>query len=76
MIRAIIEPDIDEIQQLFKLLQMKNDSNASRAWTRLQIKLYRYSDLLEHLKTLPNPSEELKRTITSELHDLTEEARR
>ena len=66
MIRSILEPDIDEIQETFQI------TSASGAWTRLQIKLYRYSDLLEHLQTLPNLTEEMKRYLAYEEYDLKE----
>ncbi len=72
MIRSIIDPDIKEIDHIFDVLKMRPDTVTTRAWTRLQIKLYRYSDLLEHLKTLPQPSEAIKHYLVSEEYDLKE----
>lgn len=50
MIRELIEPDIDEVQQCIEAAYGDEIHHASKAWTRIQMRLYRYSGLLQHLE--------------------------
>ena len=54
MIRELIEKDMAEIEVVLKAVKLKEDVSISRAWTRIQMRLYRYNSLLNDISDRAN----------------------